>query len=73
MSWRNTDCIYEGLGHIIDAFKGNLPCNGHVWNEKEDKDFYKRCRKCPVHYDEISGKDCCHIRNTYYAIEKLDD
>lgn len=23
MSWRNTDCIYEGLEHIVDAFKDN--------------------------------------------------
>lgn len=73
MSWRDTDCICEGVGHIVDAFKEKLPCKGHVWNENEDKNFYKKCHKCPVYYyDEFSEKDCCHIRSTYYAIEKLD-
>ena len=73
MGWRDTDCICEGVGHIVDAFKENLPCKGHVWNVGEDKNFYKKCHKCPVHYhDGFSEKDCCHIRSTYYAIEKLD-
>lgn len=48
-------------------------CKGHVWNENEDKDFYKKCYECPVYYyDEYSNKDCCHIRDTYNAIDKLD-
>lgn len=74
MSWRDTDCICEGVGHIVDAFKDKLPCKGHVWNENEDKDFYKKCHKCPVYYyDELSKEeDCCHIRSTYNAIDKLD-
>lgn len=74
MSWRDADCICEGVGHIVDAFKDKLLCKGHVWNENEDKDFDKKCYECPVHYyDEFSNKDRCHIRDTYYAIEKLDD
>lgn len=69
MSWRDKDCVCEGVRHIVDAFKDELPCKAHVWNENGDKE----CCRCPVHYyDEISSKDCCHIRNTYYAIEKLD-
>ncbi|WP_040635226.1 hypothetical protein [Mitsuokella multacida] len=74
MSWKDTDRICEGVGRIVDAFQDNLPCKGHVWNENEDKDFYKKCYECPVYYyDEHSNKDCCHIRDTYYAIDKLDD
>lgn len=73
MSWRDKDCVCECVGHIVDAFKDELPCKAYVWNENEDKDFYKKCHECPVYYyDEFSEKDCCHIRNTYNAIEKLD-
>ena len=73
MSWRNTDSIYEGVGHIIDAFKYKLPCKGHVWDEDKDKDFYKKCHECPVYYyDEIGEKEACYIRGTYYSIDKLD-
>lgn len=74
MSLRNTDCIYEGIGHIVDALKEKLTCKGHVWNDNEDKDFYKKCHRCPVYYyDELSDKDCCHIRSTYYTIDKFED
>ena len=52
MSWRNTDCIYEGLEHIVDAFKGNLPCKGHALNTEENKDFYKNCHKCPLYHED---------------------
>lgn len=43
MSWRNTDSVYEGLDHIVDAFKDNLPCRGYIWNDDENKDFDDKC------------------------------
>ena len=52
MSWRNTDCIYEGLKHIVDAFKDNLPCKGHALNTEGNKDFYKNCHKCPLYHED---------------------
>lgn len=32
MSWRKSDPIQEGFGHIIDAIKDTLPCKGYLWN-----------------------------------------
>ena len=73
MSWRNKDCIYEGLEHIIDALKDNLPCKGHAWNTEGNKIFHKNCHKCPLyHEDKWSEEDSCYIRATYDAIDKLD-
>ena len=74
MSWRNKDCIYEGLEHIIDVLKDNLPCKGHTWNTEGNKDFYKNCHKCPLYYEDkwSEEEDSCYIRATYDAIDKLD-
>lgn len=74
MSWRDADCIYEGVGHIVDAFKDKLPCKGHVWNENEDKNFNKKCYECPLYYyDEWAAEeDSCYIKGTYNAIDKLE-
>ena len=74
MSWRNTDCIYEGLEHIVDAFKDNLPCKGHTWDTEGNNDFNKECHKCPLYHEDkwSEEEDSCYIRLTYDAIEKLD-
>ena len=69
MSWRNTDSIYESVGHLVDALKDNLPCRGFAW----DEDSNKECYGCPLHYyDEFFEEDCCRIRDIYSAIEKID-
>lgn len=75
MSWRNTDSVYEGLDHIVDAFKDNLPCRGYIWNDDENKDFDDKCLECPVYYRDkwAEEEDNCYIRNTYLAIEKIDE
>ena len=74
MSWRNTDCIYEGLEHIVDAFKDNLPCKGHTWDTEGNNDFHKECHKCPLYHEDkwSEEEDLCYIRLTYDAIDKLD-
>ena len=72
MSWRKSDPIQEGFGHIIDAIKDTLPCKGYLWNN----DYLKKCNTCIMRYHDIFNEDedesCCYIKDTYNLINRID-